>query len=282
MPDESVPLQSEAEANSAHAGASDRKDIQNNRPQNELRSVRDHLEGFPRGLVFGWCCFLLLGWLVQMALWDTATASRWMLILGMIGMLVFWPAIRLATWASAWPADDPRTRSAAVWRLLLDWLFLHVVFQIVIWPLSLIGGWSVGRLLAMIGLLAGWSLWTARLMLWGMVHRSAWPRNLAMAGCLALVLAPSVAMLIWTLIAGPRNAGESAVWLWLTDLDLPRLLWTLSTPIEDVLEPWRITTMVNWPAWLVLPGAILAWAVPLISLITGRAARHRRRTPEGR
>lgn len=232
-------------------------------------------ERFPRGLIFCWCCFLLAGWLAQFATWDGSAAARWMLMLGMVGFMVMWPAVRLSYWAPHPSADGGRRARQAARRVMYDWLALQAVFQLVIWPLSLIGGWSLGRLLAILGLLVGWSLWTGRVMVAGLLTRSSAGRVLAMAGCLAVGFAPLLVMVVWVVFEPYPTGPRPLVWLWLEDLNLPGQLWGLSRPIEDMLEPWRWSTMISQPGWLVLPGAILAWLALLLPSSGGKGSEDR-------
>ncbi len=114
-----------------------------------------------RFLVIGWCLWLLVSWSISLTLGTTVHAVRWVVFSAVFGLMAVWPAFRLS--------QQPLSMSAghragglgyAVAATLLDWVFLVVIFQVVIWPLMLVGGWSLRQTVFLDAAILSWSLLT--------------------------------------------------------------------------------------------------------------------------
>jgi len=141
-----------------------------------------------RGLILGWCLWLLGSWAATLWIAATAPAVRWMVYASMVGMMLAWPAFRLSQGRGRAGVAAVSPMSAA----LGDWLSLNLVLQAVIWPLQLIAGWSLTQTLWLAGALASWSALIGVLIAVGRTCRGAGSRIVAMLGCVAVVLAEPV------------------------------------------------------------------------------------------
>ncbi len=143
-----------------------------------------------RGLILGWCLWLLGSWATTLWISATAPAVRWMVYAAMVGMLLVWPAFRLSQTrrraSSAFPEPMPLIGT------LGDWLSLNLVLQAVVWPLQLIAQWSLTQTLWLIAALAAWSALIGVFIALGRCRRAASARTAAMLACVAVVLGESM------------------------------------------------------------------------------------------
>ncbi len=171
----------------------------------------------PRGLVMLWCLWLLGSWFMALSAVGGQAAARWMTFAAMIGLTVCWPSLRL-TQETLGPRQlrehdgkplPQRGVATAVW---IDWFWLNVVLQVVLWPLRFYGQWSLAQTLTLAGALAAWSLLTALLIAWGALG-GAGRRAVAMAACLLLLLAEPALMALagvgWTMRLSPIQAIDA-------------------------------------------------------------------------
>lgn len=228
-----------------------------------------------RGLILGWCLWLLGSWIV---LWTvggwTIPALRAMVFASTLGLLGLWPAVRLSQMTRRYPATDQRGLPASGGEVtrrewaracrgtLLDWFCLNLVFQAVLWPLQIAARWPVMQTVWLALAVAGWSLLTGLVIAWGRgTDRGAW-RAGAMVGCVALVVVePALWCLGW--MAG-------ALGMPMMRLSPLQALWTLSAP--GVIDERQAAAIVIGQApqvlavlvasatgWMVL-GLLMSWS----------------------
>ena len=192
-----------------------------------------------RVVIIAWCFWLLGSW---GAAWlaDTGLPRvRWMLLSGVLGMMVVWPALRLSQ------AVHPREPGRGAFQIFLDWLAMIVVFQAVIWSLHLIAGWSLSRGYWLDSAIVSWTLLSALIVAWGRMSESGWVRTGAMALCLGVVLAEPV--------LGVLGLYRDAVGMRVSPLET---LWALTNlPERAPLGVWQERIVVVGLA------ALLGWSV---------------------
>lgn len=202
-----------------------------------------------RGLVLGWCLWLLGSWGVTLAVATTVPAARWMVYASMAGMLLIWPALRLSQ--GVWP----RVAGGLPWRrrVLLaavgDWLSLNLVFQAVIWPLQLIAGWSFTQTLWLDLGIAAWSALVSAVIAWGRQARSAHGRTLAMLLCVGLLLAEPAMLAAGGLEAMRGVAGIGPI--------VP--IWRLTGPGEAFASA-AVAPLIGSVAAAAVAGWLVLWA----------------------
>ncbi len=202
--------------------------------------------GSVRGLVLVWTLWLLGCWGVTWMMDSIGPAVRWMIFAALLGLMVVWPALRLSEGGggerrasngerrtengeqgSQLTARDSQlpvrrsqleARNSPLGQTLLDWVSLMVVFQAVIWPLRLSGGWSMSQTWWLNGAVASWSLLTGLVVAWGVRFDKGGMRALAMVGCVALVVGEP-------LVGGVMGIGGSTMWV--SPLEL---VWRLTEP----------------------------------------------------
>ncbi len=220
-------------------------------------------------LLLAWCLWLLLSWLSVWWLHATLPAIRWMLILGMVGMMTLWPAVRLSQ-AQVHRFRWRRQRLAAG-QTLGDWLSMNAIFQAVIWLLYWAGtrpeldappgitggGWTAVQTLQISSTVLGWSLWCGLILWAGLQLTSGLGRTLAMAGCLALLLAEPALAAAVNLLAGQGAAPGEAGWTWPWLANPLAMLWSLSDVAGRRQDPAVAAETVR--VLTVLGGATLAW-----------------------
>lgn len=194
-----------------------------------------------RIIIIGWCFWLLGSWGVA---WFSDTAvprARWMLLAGLLGMMLAYPAVRL----SQSPNPDEPGRGAM--QVLFDWLCLISVFQAVLWSLHLIAAWPLSRGLWLDAAVVSWTLLAALIVGWARLYASSVIRTLGMALCIALVVAEP--LVLW--LTGTRPGSEG----WLLRVSPLQAVWELSSP------PMR-TIVHDWPPQILLIGlvAVSGWA----------------------
>jgi len=196
-----------------------------------------------RGLILGWCLWLLGSWAATLWIAATAPAVRWMVYTSMVGMLLVWPTFRL----SQGRARPGAARVSPVPGTLGDWLSLNLVLQAVIWPLQLIAGWSLTQTLWLAGALAAWSALIGVLIAAGRRSGSAVARSVAMLGCVFMVLAEPLTRVL----VGP-TPGLSGGW----GLSPVGPLWELTVRRERFVLGEVGETVV-----LVAAAALVGWVV---------------------
>lgn len=223
-----------------------------------------------RIVIVAWCFWLLGSWAMS---WVAETSSvlrmfqygasvpvvRWMLLSGMLGMMVVWPAFRLGQ------PVHPREPGRGALQAFLDWLAMVLVFQAVVWSLQVIAGWTLARGLWLDAAVVSWTLLTALIVGWGRTVASGLVRTTAMALCLAVVLAEPV-----------------LGWLQGTDLGTGAMRWS---PLETV---WVLTNLPErasvspWSERIIVVGvsAVLGWGVLAVWGWVTRAKRPIARTLE--
>ena len=206
-----------------------------------------------RLVIVAWCFWLLGSWAMS---WVAETSNalrmfqygtsapvvRWMLLSGLLGMMVVWPAYRLSQ------PTHPREPGRGALQAFLDWLAMVLVFQAVIWSLQIIAGWTLARGLWLDAAVLAWTLLTALIVGWARTSGSGVVRTAAMAGCLAVVLAEPV--LGWLQGGEPGEPGEA---MRLSPLET---VWTLTVLPENAsVWPWGERIIV------VAVAAGLGWGV---------------------
>jgi len=199
-----------------------------------------------RGLILGWCLWLLGSWAATLWIAATAPAVRWMVYASMVGMLLVWPTFRL----SQGRARPGVARVTAVPGTLGDWLSLNLVLQAVIWPLQLIAGWSVMQTIWLAGALAAWSALIGVLIAAGRMYRSAAARSVAMLACVAVVLAEPLTRAA----LAPMSATTGLAGGW--GLSPVGPLWELTVRRERFVLDGLDETVV-----MVATAAVVGWGV---------------------
>ena len=224
-----------------------------------------------RGLVLGWCIWLLGSWSSTLLIESPVPAARWMIFASLIGLMLLWPVIRLSQElavggghsAEVAPLGGPAMlRRYPSQRLLsgpglalADWLALMIVFQAVIWPLRLSAGWSIGQSLWLDAAIAAWSLLVAAIIAVGSLARQGTYRALAMLLCVLLMFAEPTLMVLM------RRAQINVAWQ--MHISPIQAIWGLSTsPVLWQPDPWRFQIIA------VALGAVVAWLGAI--LISGR------------
>lgn len=210
-----------------------------------------------RALILVWCMWLLVSWSITLTIGATAHAVRWVVFSAALGMMGVWPAFRLGQdpiggLAGYGPGESghvrPGLRVLATW---LDWLCLVLVFQVVVWPLMLVGHWSWDQTLLLDAAVASWSLLTAVLVGLGRVLPVSGARFGAMLLCMLLLVGEPAAVSF--LGQGFDPVGASG---WQMRISPIQALWELTTTIRPY-DPW-----VWWPVILSTATAgVLGWAL---------------------
>ncbi len=133
---------------------------------------------------------------------------------------------------------------------MMDWVCLLLVFQVVVWPLMLVGRWSIEQTLWLDLAVVFWSLLTAVLVGLGRVlpfTRGAGVRVGAMLLCVLLLLGEPAWMAISGVgfdTAGAEAVGEGWRVQWQMRISPLQALWELTTTIQPY-DPsaWRPTIL---------------------------------------
>ena len=206
------------------------------------------LEGVPsagrprvvlRAVVLGWCIWLLGVWCGSLWIDSTVPAARWMIFSALIGLMALWPAVRLSI-------DEARAIGCG--EPMVEWLALNVVFQAVVWPLSLSARWSLEQTLWLDAAVMGWSCLTSLLIANGIRCRRVWPRVAMMLLCVMLVLAE------------PAAAALLSVWgtagFVVMHISPIQTVWALTDmPVTWESGPWRSNVLV------VIAAATIGWTL---------------------
>ncbi|MCC7406793.1 MAG: hypothetical protein IT442_01900 [Phycisphaeraceae bacterium] len=203
------------------------------------------------GMLLLWCVWMMGSWLGVMEAmygrWAPATApgslmpaGRWMVIQGLVGLLIAWPAVRLTgvggTWATGGDEAGLTWWARTGW-VLRDWFYLNVLHAAVLISVKLGAHWTGEQTLLVIGWCAAWSLGAGVVLAWGMggpIGRRTW----SMAGCVGVALGGGV---LAALLGGGLIAAS---------------------------EPWRTGWMLadKWPA------GPTTWAWRAVGIAAGAAA----------
>ncbi|GAB4187768.1 MAG: hypothetical protein Kow00105_02430 [Phycisphaeraceae bacterium] len=227
-----------------------------------------------RFLVIGWCLWLLVSWSISLTLGATVHAVRWVVFSAVFGLMAVWPAYRLGQQPVAVSAGR-RTDGAGFGALatLLDWVFLVVIFQVVIWPLMLVGGWSFRQALFLDGAILSWSLLTGLLLALGRARPGQAARVVMMVLCVMLLIGEPVLTAVpsvsgwWESAAGEGGRSD------LMRVSPVQALWELTTTRQPY-DPSRWAVTIFSTAF----AAAIGWALlGLMSLMRwGRRQRDTR------
>lgn len=209
---------------------------------------RDPRESATRGLVLGWCLWLLGCWAVTLAMPSTILPSRWMMMSCLIGMMALWPAFRLSQDIDLRSERGGATHGMTAGMVLTDWLCLVLVFQAVVWPLRLMAGWSAMQTVWLDLQVTAWSLLTGAVVAIGCGKRSGWFRTGAMILCIVLLIGEPLCMLVGIVFGWSNLAG------WTPRLTPAPLVWNMSGPAVD----WQ---WIEWAPTVISVGVagVLAW-----------------------
>jgi len=241
-----------------------------------------------RALIISWCLWLLISWSITLSIGATAHAVRWIVFSAVFGLMAVWPTVRLSQQLTGRCADTATglsesvggiacvgvTPSARVMATMLDWVCLLGVFQVVVWPLMLVGRWSVQQTMWLDLAVSSWSLLTALLVGLGRVVPMTWARVGAMLGCMLLLVGEPA----WMAIVGVgfdsaqvgARAGQAA---WQMRISPLQALWELTTTVRPY-DPlvWRATILSTTAAsvlgWVVL-WEMVWWAGPSPGVVGG-------------
>jgi hypothetical protein len=191
-----------------------------------------------RVLLLAWCLWLLGNWTATLVVFwavPARPAMRWMMLSGALGLLVFWPALRLSQGAPA----------PSLGQVLRDWLSLNLVFQAVIWMLWYTNQWKAGQTFWLDAAIICWSLLAGALLGWGTRFPRGRARVTAMALCLLLVFAEPAVLLL----------GRHLEAAWRMRISPLGAMWALTdSPADAVIGPWTGTITCAGVA------AVVAWA----------------------
>jgi hypothetical protein len=223
-----------------------------------------------RMLVITWCLWLLVSWSITLAMGATVHAVRWVVFSAAFGLMAVWPAIRLS---QQLPIRRTRGKiggkpgshsggggySGGVLGTLLDWVCLISVFQVVVWPLMLVGRWSPQQTLWLDLAVVSWSLLTGVLVGLGRVLPVAGARVGAMVLCVLLLLGEPVLMAF-----GGGFMDVTAGTAWRMRISPVQALWELTTTVQPYNPSGWVPVIVSTAAaallgWLVL--SAMAWRV---------------------
>lgn len=237
-----------------------------------------------RMLVITWCLWLLVSWSITLAIGATVHAVRWVVFSAVFGLMAVWPALRLSQ-QLPWRHHGGRggrphvARSAGalgrhelsaspsmrVLGTLLDWVCLVSVFQVVVWPLMLVGRWSAQQTLWLDLTVASWSLLTGVLVGLGRVLPMNGSRVGAMVLCVLLFLGEPVLMALGGVgFLDPASGGLSGGGAWRMRISPIQALWELTTTVQPYDPSGWVPAIVSTAAaaglgWLVL--WVMAWRV---------------------
>jgi len=155
-----------------------------------------HRRGEPRMLALFWSVYLfgaavltvmripMLGQSTELRF--VQSASRMLLLLIAVGMVVLWPMVRLSQ-------ASPRRPVVAT---MIDLSLLLITAQAVIWPLTWLGKWPASVTAGVTTILASWTLLVGALVAMGVSRRAGRGRSMWMLVVVALVCgAPGLALL---------------------------------------------------------------------------------------
>lgn len=207
-----------------------------------------------RGLVLGWCLWLIGAWLLLLlSIGWSPLAYRWMIFASMIGLMGMWPAARLS--------QDHRGPGART-VIFVDWLCMMLVFQAVLWPMQIVAKWSVEQTLVVNTAVGAWALLTGLIIAWGRSFGSGKIRTYAMLGCVGLLIAEP-------LLLGVAAFAQGHNWSQLPNLRLSpvQTIWELtSAPALYTRRPWADYTVAIGAA------ALVGWCVLAVSVPRRSAA----------
>ncbi|MEM1353518.1 MAG: hypothetical protein AAGH88_01400 [Planctomycetota bacterium] len=221
-------------------------------PPSKPRALPMELGGL-RIIIIGWCFWLLGSWGVAMLL-DTGTPrARWMLLSALIGMMLGYPAVRLSQ------APNPDEPGRGALQVLMDWLCMISIFQAVLWSLHFLAAWPIFRGLWLDAAVVAWSLLAALIVGWARLYHVGGVRLLAMALCIALLLAEPLAL--W--LAGVYPGSDR----WLLRISPLQAVWELSAPpTKAVPNPWAphilLIGLIAMAGW----GSLVGWRLIELAL----------------
>ena len=210
-----------------------------------------------RTLIILWCFWLLISWSITLAMDARVHTVRWMIFSAAFGMMAVWPAARLSQ-QLAWNRGS-RLHRSRVFNCLsatfLDWLCLATILQVVIWPLMLVGQWTMQQTLWLDLAMLSWSLLIAAFVALGRMLWAGWARISMMLFCLLLLLGEP----IWLGLTGigftdMTRHGES----WQMRISPIQALWELTTTIQPYLPTDWINNIISTAT-----AALLAWVILL-------------------
>ncbi len=195
-----------------------------------------------RTLIISWCLWLLVSWSITLAIDATVHAVRWVIFSAAFGLMAVWPALRLSQqlpWYHPYERGGTglnggagRSRSSRagtstrVLATLLDWVCLLAVFQVVVWPLMLVGRWTVQQTLWLDLAVMSWSLLAGAFVGLGRVLPTAWARISAMGLCVLLAVGEPV----WMALSGSGFAKQNQHGQdWQMRISPIQALWELTT-----------------------------------------------------
>ncbi|MFG0276016.1 MAG: hypothetical protein ACF8QF_13270 [Phycisphaerales bacterium] len=222
-----------------------------------------HRRGEPRVLALLWSVYLFgaaistvmrIPVLGMTDLRFVQNASRMLLLLIAVGLVVLWPMVRL----SQAPPRRPLLATA------LDLALLNATLQAVVWPLTWLGKWPLAVTGGVALMLLSWSMLVGGAVACGTARRAGVGRTIWMILCVALVGgAPALAMLAGA--SGGPIADELALASPLT------AVYALTTGPSGLSPTMDATTWTS--AWAPLVAALPLW---LLAGATIRLASARR------
>jgi len=220
-----------------------------------VRKRRRRKDPTPRILVILFCVWMLCSWFIAQMSDALVRPAQWMVLCSVIGMMVFWPVLRLSQWRDDaalldnGSADTRRTPG----RIFMDWFCLNILFQTVVWPLHMNAHWRPDQTLWISLTLASWSLLTGAIIAMGC--RTDRPLRRVVAALICILLLTGEPLLV----AATGRLGDESM----TFLTSPlALFWQLTgVAAQWTSWPWLIQTPVAFIA------GVLAW---IIVAVTGQ------------
>ncbi len=223
-----------------------------------------------RVLVITWSLWLLTSWSITLAFNATVHAVRWVIFSAVFGLMAVWPALRLSQQLPWYPpygrGSGVRGVAASATRRVLatglDWLCLLAVLQVVIWPLMLLGRWSVEQTFWLNMAVVSWSLLTGALVGLGRVLPGAWARLGAMVLCMLLLVGEPIWRALYGLFFAVSGSGEPAGQMRISPI---QALWELTTTTPPYDPGQWVPVILSTAA-----AAGLAWGVLIVMAVVLR------------
>ncbi len=207
----------------------------------------------PRILVILFCVWMLCAWFISLQSEALVRPAQWMVICSVIGMMVFWPVLRLSQWrddAQAMDNGSADTRRTPR-RILMDWFCLNVLFQTVVWPLHMNAHWRVDQTVWISLTLASWSLLTGAFIAMGCRTDRLFRRMVAATACILLLAGEPL------LVTVTGRLGDDSMIFLTSPL---ALFWQLTgVAAQWTSWPWQIQTPIAALA------GVLAWGIVAVS-----------------
>lgn len=240
-----------------------------------------HRRGEPRNFAFLWAIYLMLGSIIALGvvlaggiitLDAYQPLSRGLVVTLAIGVMVFWPLMRLSQ-----AAPD---ESAPI-AVLKDLAIVLIPLQAVVWPQMVLARWTPDIVLATSLAMIGWAFLIGGLLAMGIRSNVTW-RSAWMAAVVALVVGGATASILAGQVSPdllrPRHADAAPALVLasgaglVADISADRS-WSGS---------WALVMPEHWNAiWCTFAAAAAAWIVAAVVIRSEKSGLARRTAPAG-